>query len=452
MRAVVVRRRGRRVRSELRVPDVGARRSPRHAALRAVIGECAPRARTATEDGVEARSRGRAVVGGSGRVAGKGPRVARIVFRLLVAVGWRCKNPGGRNTAPPATPGSANMNTFPLRWLVAMWALCLVGCHPMAPGSLEGDEDATGADGGDGDATVAKTPTDGVADSTSDPRVPVDAFDAVMSDVVLDIAAPSEVGLDTAAPPEVGSACECAGRECGNNSCGASCGSCAPGTRCTPVGRCECAPVCDGRVCGDDRCGGSCGVCPVGYACADGRCVCLPQCAGRVCGPDQCGASCGSCASGYVCNSSGRCDCVPNCAGRECGSDSCGGSCGTCRYGGCSAGRCVCTRNCTGRTCGPDGCGGSCGACATGRACLSNGTCEVRCGNPGEACCTTGGPGCPSLVCNFGVAVCARSSSGTTCVACGHRGQLCCQDCNGNPLTAGCELGTQCVAGACIPR
>ncbi len=59
-----------------------------------------------------------------------------------------------------------------------------------------------------------------------------------------------------------------------------------------------CQPLCNGKQCGDDGCGGSCGTCPTGSGCsAEGECIsgCMPNCAGKVCGDDGCGGSCGTC-------------------------------------------------------------------------------------------------------------------------------------------------------------
>lgn len=60
----------------------------------------------------------------------------------------------------------------------------------------------------------------------------------------------------------------CAGKECGDNGGGYSCGECAEGKECSDAGVCgdPCVPVCDGKQCGDDGCGGTCG------ECADGTC------------------------------------------------------------------------------------------------------------------------------------------------------------------------------------
>ena len=65
-----------------------------------------------------------------------------------------------------------------------------------------------------------------------------------------------------------------------------------------------CTPVCAGKECGPDGCGGSCGVCSEKESCSNGTCEkrCLPDCTGRVCGDDpMCGESCGGCDGGDSC-------------------------------------------------------------------------------------------------------------------------------------------------------
>lgn len=148
-----------------------------------------------------------------------------------------------------------------------------------------------------------------------------------------------------------------------------------------------CAPECAGRACGDDGCGGTCGACAQGASCtAQGQCVagCVPACAGKVCGPDGCGGTCGACANGDTCSSDGaKCSgpqCTPACTGKTCGDDGCGGVCGGCaKDQTCTAGACVtttCTPACGGgstgtvrKQCGDDGCGGTCGTCPTSWVC-----------------------------------------------------------------------------------
>ncbi len=64
----------------------------------------------------------------------------------------------------------------------------------------------------------------------------------------------------------------------------------------------ECTPECSGKECGDDGCSGSCGTCNgVQDECVDGSCVCLPACEGKECGDDGCGGSCGACDDGNLC-------------------------------------------------------------------------------------------------------------------------------------------------------
>ncbi|MGB0589077.1 MAG: hypothetical protein ACPGU1_05300 [Myxococcota bacterium] len=84
---------------------------------------------------------------------------------------------------------------------------------------------------------------------------------------------------------------DCVDRACGDDGCGGLCGTCAVGASCeletgecvdssstdggagTPDGNDDCS--CEGRECGDDGCGGSCGTCPDGLICttALGRCA-----------------------------------------------------------------------------------------------------------------------------------------------------------------------------------
>lgn len=97
-------------------------------------------------------------------------------------------------------------------------------------------------------------------------------------------------------------------------------------------------PDCTGKQCGDDGCGGSCGSCVSGKICtAQGMCANAPSqcpstmdCGSRECGPDPvCGESCGECAPPYACDTDGRCACTPDCIGKVCGEDDeCGGKCG----------------------------------------------------------------------------------------------------------------------------
>ena len=108
------------------------------------------------------------------------------------------------------------------------------------------------------------------------------------------VAVDGEVNADRVCVPD------CAGRECGADGCGGSCGTCPAAAPTCSSGQChdECAPSCSGRECGADGCGGWCGTCPAAAPyCMDGLCKpeCIPSCLDKVCGDDGCGGSCGRC-------------------------------------------------------------------------------------------------------------------------------------------------------------
>ena len=75
----------------------------------------------------------------------------------------------------------------------------------------------------------------------------------------------------------------------------------------------DCTPDCTNKNCGDDGCRGSCGSCNLTQTCnSTGKCVaisCTPNCAGKVCGSDGCGNTCQpGCPSPQSCNSTGGCE------------------------------------------------------------------------------------------------------------------------------------------------
>jgi hypothetical protein len=96
--------------------------------------------------------------------------------------------------------------------------------------------------------------------------------------------------------------CPCPGAGNGVQSCNSggtgwnACEGCTTG---------QCVPKCSGKECGDDGCGGSCGTCPGNKTCNSGICstnTCEQDCHLRQCGPDPvCGESCGKCDSGDYC-------------------------------------------------------------------------------------------------------------------------------------------------------
>ncbi len=190
---------------------------------------------------------------------------------------------------------------------------------------------------------------------------------------------------------------QCAGKDCGFDPAGYSCGTCKTGLACE-AGLQKCLPVpaacqgkdtpgcggcgCESCVCGkypfccsvawDALCAGACEA-ECGYSCKP--CPAKPSCDGLKCG-EFCGLQCGTCAKGEVCTKY-QC-CKPSCDGKVCGDDGCGGTCGTCTgTDECLVGKCEkCKLKCTGKTCGDDGCGGSCGNCTGTEVCIG-GTCAA---------------------------------------------------------------------------
>jgi hypothetical protein len=282
------------------------------------------------------------------------------------------------------------------------------------------------------------------------------------------------------------------GAKCDCN-CGAfdpDCGSgalpvtgCASG-KCQDDGTCTaCTAQCAGKVCGDDGCGGSCGTCldPAKPTCSVGQCVaCQPNCADRVCGDDGCGGSCGACDTGKLC-ASGQCifpppdqSCIGHCGGIPVSGCSCQGGCA--KAGNCcvDVSVCGCQPDCAGKECGDDGCGGQCGICALGATC-QNEQCVI--GQCDDTTCNSNGV-CADNACacnpGFGGKFCTQCAPGfvdfPSCVtgctdasACNDN-QPCTQDdcstsfgCTHIPVDvtctdgSACTTGDACVLGACEP-
>jgi hypothetical protein len=91
----------------------------------------------------------------------------------------------------------------------------------------------------------------------------------------------------------------------------------------------DCVPSCAGKTCGDNGCGGSCGNCGGDKQCQHGNCICEPEsqittCAAR-CGtwPNNCeqDITCPSCPVGKECLINGSC-------GIPCNGDTCSAGCG----------------------------------------------------------------------------------------------------------------------------
>lgn len=265
----------------------------------------------------------------------------------------------------------------------------------------------------------------------------------------------------------------------------------------------SCTPNCQNKQCGDNGCGGSCGTCQTGYTCSNYQCVssCTPKtCSqlGKTCGSwnNGCGGnvSCGSCSSGQIC-SNGNCvaSCTPaTCTslGYNCGtaSNGCGGTlnCGTCPSGQtCQSNKCITsTPTCT-NDCSPSGtkqCSGNgyqfCGNfdsdscyewgpatdCGTAKYC-SRGSCiicypKANCNkNSADACevdlntnsnnCGSCGNVCASgYICKYGKCIAGCVSNANVCLGknCGVFANGTC----GNISCGTCQTGQICSNGTCI--
>jgi aryl-phospho-beta-D-glucosidase BglC (GH1 family) len=78
------------------------------------------------------------------------------------------------------------------------------------------------------------------------------------------------------------------------------------------IGAGQCLNGCAGRACGTDDCGKSCGTCAADETCtAKFECLdpaaCAASCGDKECGLDDCGGSCGTCAGKLLCTPTGRC-------------------------------------------------------------------------------------------------------------------------------------------------
>ena len=110
---------------------------------------------------------------------------------------------------------------------------------------------------------------------------------------------------------------------------------------------CDHAGNCANKECGDDQCGADCGTCKSSYICNAGqKCEYQASCGNGKC--DRLSEDCGTCPADCGCKTKevcfqGAC-CVPKCANRECGNNGCGGVCGSCDFvGACdeATGKCM---------------------------------------------------------------------------------------------------------------
>ena len=225
----------------------------------------------------------------------------------------------------------------------------------------------------------------------------------------------------------------CAGRECGDDGCGGTCGTCdddgldctsaacdqglcmhqIPATYCLIDAECSASGTthptnpclkCDpslSQAAWSNLTDGT--PCPGGeyFACFSGACECVPSCEALDCGDNGCGGSCGECDDNLACTTD-TCDagqCTHTIAdtscliGNECiatDTEKPGNPCQACQpevsqtgwsalpdatpcpggpLNGCKFAECVCLPACQGKECGPDGCGSECGQCSPGEGC-----------------------------------------------------------------------------------
>jgi hypothetical protein len=204
------------------------------------------------------------------------------------------------------------------RMLTSIVALILAGCGAM-PVPADGGQDRADSVS----AADATAPVDVAADLAP-------TLDAMP----LDESAPADVPTADAAPdatraciPGATQVCACTNGRAGAQSCldtGAGFGPCA-------------CSSCAGRVCGPDGAGGSCGTCPAGNVCsAAGACspmavACAPcttdaQCPGSTCVARSCDGTRGCAPAGATeCARIGTLDCPYTSAYHQClGSTACG--------------------------------------------------------------------------------------------------------------------------------
>ena len=193
--------------------------------------------------------------------------------------------------------------------------LMLSGCADPPP-NCSTDDDCASDQQCSGGSCVAIEPSD----TTTSDIIQADIQEDTTEDITVD-----ESEEESCSP-------DCSERTCGPDPvCGENCGTCENTSTCSPDGICECNyescntlccnqeeicfddnccfPQCDGRECGDDGCGGSCGSCPnPNDFCEEGQCHCEPCCDDKECGDNCCGGLCEpGCDPEQFCSLSGEC-------------------------------------------------------------------------------------------------------------------------------------------------
>ena len=193
-----------------------------------------------------------------------------------------------------------------------------------------------------------------------------------------------------------------------------------------------CAPNCAGKACGSDGCGGTCGECGENRLCQSGQCVCPNAC----CSNADCGFQ-GACESGV-------CDCKSGarfCAGACIPEEDCCTSAECQANQTCQDGQCVCLpahKACDGACIPQDTCCN--GSCDAGEDCLGNNSCATSCGGgdcPADCFCGIGTAEGQYHYCVVVVASCNGLPTCTSTSQC-PVGQLCEQTFCDNNLVLRC--------------
>ena len=360
---------------------------------------------------------------------------------------------------------------------MAIFSLAVLGCRDGGSASIDTSVSS--------DIQANDIAKDGqITDSHGSPDVPTAADQGL---------------IDTHCPPQ------CKGKECGDDGCGGSCGTCSDNQFCSEG---QCKPKPDSKClsdvsCVDDSdclrgercnkavkppscqklyCGGFGTACSEDVLCLSQICKsnqCAPDCMNSECGPDPVyGESCGTCGGGRVCVS-GKCVCAPKdhlscCGNNICWVDSCGrqgaitkkcplaclnakcvdcdelgmANCsGTCRKLGTSANCSGCGDKCTGgKTCQDGQCKCPAGQVDCSGKCMTLGT-NTNCSGCGDKCtggktCQDGQCKCPENQVNCSDTCPSEVITGDTCAKVG----ACLLACDETSYQDKCKAGSQTTA------
>lgn len=156
----------------------------------------------------------------------------------------------------------------------------------------------------------------------------------------------------------------------------------------TPLPDTTCTPRCRRKQCGDDGCGGSCGTCAAGQVCASGTC-CTPEPVAETCavecGYNSCPRRCGTVATPGACGAV-ACTCP---SGETClGNSSCAKTCDPTRLSCPSGCACYESTDSPGHCYATSYCDLSTKVCATSEDCPLGHSCQKTMCGPGP----TGSP------------------------------------------------------------